>query len=446
MNKNQNVRIPGSTMELDGITITGIRSTAIGSIFVAETDYGIPVECPDCHIKLHKHSTKTTTVHHTPFNGKPCDVEIKKTRKICPSCGKLFYCSELPFCDSSRNITKQLEKKVIELGMETTFTHAQKELGISDSTAERILENFIEEKDASHKFELPYAMGLDEVKIGKTYRTTVTNLQKRTLVDFLERRDGKFLEETFRKKYSEAERAMVRWVCTDMYRPFEKPLQTLFPSAQWIIDHFHVVKMANECVEEICRNLQNKLDDPKLAKGIKKRLRYVLLKRNRDFTREDDIKLEMVRLAIPELVQAYGIKEDFYDIYDNGTKEEAQNAFAAWEDNLPEGDLFLPFKKLAKTVHAFYDPIFRFWDSGRITNGYTECANNLARCLDRKARGLRFKILRGKLLYNEKALQAGTFSGKEYGANTRVFVSTLTGEVFYEKPEDDDVEEIDVPF
>lgn len=107
MNKNQNVRIPGSTMELDGITITGIRSTAIGSIFVAETDYGIPVECPDCHIKLHKHSTKTTTVHHTPFNGKPCDVEIKKQGRFVLPAGSFFtalsYLSVIPLVTSQNN-------------------------------------------------------------------------------------------------------------------------------------------------------------------------------------------------------------------------------------------------------------------------------------------------------------------------------------------------------
>jgi len=446
MEKNVGVCIPGETMELDGVTVTGITSTPTESIFHVQTDFGIPDECPDCHVKLHKHSSKTISVHHTPFTGKPSSIKVTKTRKICPSCGKLFYCDVLPFAASGRNVTKALERKVVELGMETTFTHAQKELGISDSTIERILEDYVDEKEASYKFELPYAMGLDEVKIGATYRTTVTNLQKRTLIDFLERRDGRFLVDTFRSKYSESERARVRWVCTDMYRPFEKPLQALFPNAEWVIDHFHVVKMANDCVEEIRRNLQKELADPKLAKGIKKRLRYVLLKRLKDLTIEEEAKLALVKTAIPNLIKAYGIKEDFYGIYECGTKEEAQKAFDEWEANLPDASLFDPFKDLAKTVRNFYQPIFRYWDSSGITNGYTECANNLARCIDRRARGLRFKILRGKLLYNEKALQAGKVSGKAFGADTRVFVSTTTGEVFHSNPDGEDIQEVDVPF
>lgn len=63
-----------------------------------------------------------------------------------------------------------------------------------------------------------------------------------------------------------------------------------------------------------------------------------------------------------------------------------------------------------------YEPIFRYWDSNGLTNGYTECANALARAVDRRARGMRFNMLRGMLLYNPKALADGTIGKREYGA------------------------------
>lgn len=348
--------------------------------------------------------------------GYPNQIELIKRRKRCPKCGKVFNCAPLPFMASKRNITKALVSNLIDFGMRTTFLHAQEHFGISDSTAQRVVADYFSEMDEKHKFELPYCLGLDEVKIGRTFRTTVTNLQKRTLVDFLERRKGDFLKEAFEKRYSEEERAKVRWVCTDMYRPFEKPLKSMFPNAEWVIDHFHVVRYGNECIDEIRRSLQGRIPERKLAKGIKKRLRYVLLKRKKDLTAEERQKIDAISVFVPELRIAYGIKEDFFEIYEQGNREDAETAFANWEHNLPSEAVYDPFRNVSDMVHHFYEPIFRYWDSNGLTNGYTECANALARAIDRRARGLRFTMLRGMLLYNPKALAAGTIGKREYGA------------------------------
>ncbi|WP_353885993.1 transposase [uncultured Clostridium sp.] len=32
----------------------------------------------------------------------------------------------------------------------------------------------------------------------------------------------------------------MQWVCSDMYRPFEKSISDAMPNARWAIDHFHV--------------------------------------------------------------------------------------------------------------------------------------------------------------------------------------------------------------
>ncbi len=429
---------PGEAFKLPGVIVTDLDNLPDRTVLTAHTAYGIPELCPKCSVKLHKHSAKVVLLQHTPMNGKPTVVELTKERKRCPVCKQVYSCDSLPCAAEGHNVSKALLDHMIKMGFDTTFLHIEKYCGVSDSTAQRVLEDYFEEMDRTHKFELPYSLGLDEVMIGGKFRTTVTNLQQRTLVDFLEERSGNFLVRRFKSKYSENERMNVRWVCTDMYRPFEKPLHDLFPNAEWVIDHFHVVRMANEVVDGIRRNLQKQLADPKLAKGIKKRLRYVLLAREKDLSLEDRLKLEAIGLVVPDLKVAYGVKEDFYNIYESGSRADAEQAFKNWKTNIPHGGLFDGFRDLAKTVHNFHDPILRYWDSNGLTNGYTECANGLARVIDRKARGLRFDLLRGKLLYSPKALRAGTTnSGKEYGAKIR-FVSLDTGEITDTKPDDDD--------
>ena len=410
--------MPGRVLDLDGIVVTNIVTDHIAkrTVLYATTNFEIPNTCPDCHVNLHSHSSKKVCISHAPMSGYPSQIELIKHRKRCPKCGKVFNCGALPFMANKRNITKALVRNLIEFGMRTTFLHAQEHFGISDSTAQRVVADYFGEMDKKHKFELPYSLGLDEVKIGKTFRTTVTNLQKRTLVDFLERRQGDFLKDAFEKRYSEAERAKVRWVCTDMYRPFEKPLRALFPNAEWVIDHFHVVRYGNECIEEIRRSLQSQIPERKLAKGIKKRLRYTLLNRQKDLTEDERQKIDAISVFVPELKIAYGIKEDFFEIYDQGNRQDAEAAFANWESNLPTESVYDPFRNVANMVHNFYEPIFRYWDSNGLTNGYTECANALARAVDRRARGMRFNMLRGMLLYNPKALADGTIGKREYGA------------------------------
>lgn len=270
--------------------------------------------------------------------------------------------------------------------------------------------------DKKHKFELPYCMGLDEVKIGKIFRTTVTNLQRHTLVELLEKRSGDSLREAF-KRYSLPERSRVRWICTDMYRPFEKPLKDMFPAAEWVIDHFHVVRYGNDAMDTIRRAIQNQLIDKEQAKGLKKGLRYTLLTRQDQLTEEQAKKIEAASTVWPALIAAYGIKEDLYGIYNEGNRQDAERAFVDWEANIPADEIFEPFRRIAKMIHTFHEPIFNYWSSNNLTNGYTECANGLIRTIDRRARGMRFKMLRGMVLYNPNALQSGTIGPREYGAS-----------------------------
>lgn len=64
-----------------------------------------------------------------------------------------------------------------------------------------------------------------------------------------------------------------------------------------------------------------------------------------------------MRKAIPELAVAYDFKEAFFCIYDEPDKQNAQNAFEAWENSVPAQGL-VAFKKLAETVLNHYDDIF----------------------------------------------------------------------------------------
>jgi len=107
-------------------------------------------------------------------------------------------------------------------------------------------------------------------------------------------------------------------------------------------------------------------------------------------------------------VDAYWVKEKFFQIYDCETKADARKAYERWTNDLP---LFIhkAFKPLMNTASNWETEIFNYFDR-RISNNYTECMNGISKMANRKGRGYSFKVIRFKLLFGYNA--------------TRVHVST----------------------
>ncbi|OON87604.1 hypothetical protein BXO88_02700 [Oribacterium sp. C9] len=201
----------------------------------------------------------------------------------------------------------------------------------------------------------------------------------------------------------------VLWVCTDMYRPFEKSINTALPNARWVVDHFHVVAYANRAMDKVRIEVQSKLTK-KDRITTKKGMAYTLRTRLRDLTDEEASQIRACRgdEVYGPLAVAYDLKEDFFNIYDEhrNSKSDAQQAFVEWEKSIPAEAIYEDFRKLANTVHNFYEQIFNYWDCPiSITNGFTECSNRIIRENNVRGRGNSFEILRGRTLYRHANLE-----------------------------------------
>lgn len=144
---------------------------------------------------------------------------------------------------------------------------------------------------------------------------------------------------------------------------------------------FHVVMKANEAVDIIRKAVQA---DMTIADRVytKKVTAYTLKKRFRDLNTEDAEAIKNLRHneKLAPMAIAFDLKEDFFNIYDENpySKENAQNAFKKWEESISEDSIYNSFRKLANTVHNFYEQIFNYWDCPiAISNGFTECKTDL---------------------------------------------------------------------
>ena len=371
--------------------------------------------CPNCGSKMYKHDKRHLEALDTPFCGYPAVIDIEFARTRCSEC-KYLWQPVFESIDENRKMTKRAFVDITQRGLRNVFEDVCNDYDLTANTAKNVFVDFMEEKEKELRFKTPAFLGIDEIKIKKLGELTVfTDLEHRTLFDILRGRNQEQLTEYC---LTLSDRESVLWICSDMYRPFERTIGDAFPNATWVIDKFHVTMKANEAIDSVRRTLQDSMDKKERIQ-TKRGLAYTLKTRFRDLTTEEMEKIRLIRESDKHkpMAIAFDLKEDFFNIYDENptSKENAQKAFEDWEASIPEDEIYDNFRELAKTVHNFYEQIFNYWDCPiAITNGYTECMNRLIRENNMRGRGYSFEVLRARTLYRRANLNAILEHGLAY--------------------------------
>ena len=359
--------------------------------------------CPVCNRPTYRHGERKNVFADTPMQMQPVKLKITRPRYRCPACGKTVT-PKLECIDENRRATKRLVEGIRKDCLSKTFHDLAELTGLTVGTIKNIANDLIDDLKATVHYETPEMMGIDEVMIAGEYRCVITNLAMNTVFDILEHRTQLHLNPYFANL---PDRGKVQWVCTDMWRPFKRSFRQSLPNARLIIDKFHLVKMANEALEEE-RKIYQAMLPTEACLLMKKTPQWVMLRRTENLTLEGQKDLNLIRQYLPSLARAYDAKEAFFQIYDEPDKGAAMRAFEAWENTLPQNSL-PKFHDLAKTVHNFYDDIFAYWDAPHpITNAYTECLNGLNKMTNRRGRGYSYEILRARILFDPRARKVGS--------------------------------------
>lgn len=364
-----------------------------------------PAACPSCGGAMHSHGTRSMGVVSTPHLGAPTRLDIEFPRTRCAGCGFVWR-PRIGGVDEDHRMTEAAYADIAQRSLRLTFREVAEEYPLSHVTVKNVFEDYVRENAARLRFKVPAFLGIDEKNLKRVGMVTViTDLEHRTVFDMVPGRTQADLDAYF-SKLDGLDR--VQWVSSDMYRPFWKSIARYTPNATWVIDHFHVVKGANEALDAVRKGLQGTLDK-KGRLELKKGLAYALRKRTRDLGPSEASALRELRTdpAYSPLMTAYDLKEDFFDVYDEhpASRDDAEAAFDEWKASIPEDRILDPFRALAKTVENHREFIFNYWDCpSRISNGYTECANRLINETDMRGRGYSFATLRARTLYRRQNL------------------------------------------
>ncbi|KXO81259.1 transposase [Acinetobacter venetianus] len=391
-------------LQLDGVQPIDYRNEDGCIVITVQPSSDHLETCPKCSGRLYKHGQRINQFADTPLQMQPVKIEVVRTRYRCSEC-KSMITPQLSFLDEKRRATHRLIQQVRKHGLNKTFTQLAEETGVVVNTIKNITLDFVKELERDIKFETPTIMGVDELKLMGTSRCVIINLAMNSLYDMLPERTQDSLIPYF-AKLPDVDK--VEWICSDMSRSSKKLFRLHLPNAKLVIDKFHVVRMASEALDTERKALQSSLDrDARL--NMKKHLQWILLRRPNSLTEDQQRILESLEKWHPEFKEAYDLKEQFYNIYEAKTKEDAIQRFHDWENGIPKH--LKSFREVAKTVNNNSEDIFTYWDAPiRITNAYTEGHNGITRVANQMVRGYTFEVLRAKMLYNKVARSITTLT------------------------------------
>jgi len=180
----------------------------------------------------------------------------------------------------------------------------------------------------------------------------------------------------------------LRYLCSDMWKPYVKVIAERANQALHILDRFHIVAMLNKAIDEIRASEQRQL----IADGyepVLKKSRWCLLKRKKNLMPNRDVLLKTLLQYNLKSVRAYLLKEDFHAFWDFISPCWAEKYLDRWCTKVMRSRLE-PMKKVVRTIRR-HQPLILNWFKAKnaFSSGIVEGMNTKIKLTTRKSYGFR---------------------------------------------------------
>jgi transposase len=327
------------------------------------------------------------TVRTLPIGSKPVLLQLKVPRVFCFECG-LVRQVKLGFADPKKHYTRAFERYVLELSRHMTIQDVAEHLQVGWDTVKDIQARSLQRRFGTPQLHKLRQIAIDEIAIGRGHRylTVVLNLLSGAVV-FVGDGQGADALGPFWRRLRRA-RARIAAVATDMSKAYIRAVRDHLPRAVHVFDHFHVIKLFNDKLSALRRQLYGQLcsaEDRKILKGT----RWLLLKNpeNLDAERHEVERLqEALRLNAP-LATAYYLKEDLRQIWTQANKRTARRVLRDWLARARASGIAL-LVQMAATLEEYQEGILAYYNYP-ISTGPLEGTNTKIRVMQRQAYGFR---------------------------------------------------------
>ncbi len=246
------------------------------------------------------------------------------------------------------------------------------------------------------------AIGIDEIARGLGQNKYVTlvyqiDVGSKRLLWMGKERTEKTLREFF-EWFGEKRSSELKFVCSDMWKPYLRVIAGKAARAVHILDRFHIMSHMSKAIDKVraeeVKELKAKGKQPVLTAS-----RWCLLKRPENLTESQEIKLKELLGCNLKTVRSYLLKEDFQWFWQYVSPYWAGKFLDAWCKRTMRSRL-KPMKKMAKMLRAHRGLMLNWFRAkGRVALGTVEGFNNKARVTTKRSYGFRSYDLMELALY-----------------------------------------------
>jgi len=352
-------------------------------------------KCPVCLKRCSTYDTarKPRLFSYVPIWGFPVYFSYRPRRVHCKSHGVLT--EDLPWANGKERITNTYKIFLGSWAKRLSWTEVAEVFKTSWENVFSSVKWLVEYGLETRVLDKIYSIGIDEIQVfkGHHYMTLVYQIDRhcKRLLWCGKDRTSKTLLRFFRFLGKE-KTAMLKYICTDMWKPYLKVIKKKAPHVLNILDRFHIMKKFNEAIDTIRRE-EYRLNYQ--SQKYLKNSRWVLLKREENLTSKQFLKLKDLLKRDLKSIKAYLLKRDFLRFWDYKYKKSAEKFLKKWCTRTNRTKLG-PMKKVSKMLTEKNELIMNWFDTNpRLSSGVVEGFNNKAKLTIKKAYGFK----------NEKYLQ-----------------------------------------
>lgn len=359
-----------------------------GAVMFTLRPKAFELQCSSCKSsRIIRRGTVERRFRSLPIGRKPVWFSLAVQRVECLVCG-LVRQVKIGFADPRRSYTKAFERYALELSRRMTILDAAHHLGVSWDVVKEIQKRYLRKRFSRPKLGKLKEIAIDEISIGKRHRylTVVLDLKTGAVV-FVGDGKGADALDPFWKRLRYA-KGKIKAVSIDMSPAYISAILKNLPDAKIVFDHFHVIKLFNDKLSELRRQLYHEVNDI-LQKQAIKGTRWLLLKNpeNLDPNRDEHRRLnEALELNQP-LATAYYMKEDLRQLWNQSDKHSADVFLKDWMARARSSGVRMLIQ-FANTLAGHKSGLLAYYDYP-ISTGPLEGTNNKIKTMQKQAYGFR---------------------------------------------------------
>ena len=315
-------------------------------------------------------------------------------RVQCPEHGVVV--ESLPWSDGKRPLTCALMGFLARWARRLSWRETARVFQTSWESVYRSVEWFVEWGLAERRLAGVESMGVDEIHWGRglgaaNFLTVIYQIDGhcRRLLWVGQRRTEATLRRGLKALGPEVVKGL-RFVCSDMWKPYLSVLATEAGQALHVLDRFHIILHLNQAVDQVRRAESSRLQAvSKAAAQQLKHTRWTLLRRGSRVRGRARQKLQALLASKLQTARAWELKETFAHFWKYRSLTWAGAFLDYWTWRAMRSHLE-PMKKVARMLRSHEELILNWFRAkGEISTGAVEGLNNKIRVVTRRSYGFR---------------------------------------------------------